>query len=466
MSRFVQRSLVWLALTTGMAAAQADSLRTADSVISRTVVTTIPVDPSLQVRSATYTPSGKVLVAYTKGTTDHLRHIDLAVMDDDGRNFRPFFSQQIPPREKDNGIRFMVFPDNKRIFLGDFIIECASLLETCDRPELLPVAYPAEVADGDNISHRWSEIIVAPDNEHIAWTALLANYSAAVFTGRLERTDDGYRIRDSLIVSTLEAFSPDPQHADGVIPNPVRNGEVKQFVQGGGAISLVGALERDTADSVVYELASGDLQQITHDPGYDETTIFSPDEKLGIVMTTRFSPQTNLAILGVLPRPYPASLNMGLNMHSYIYSVTGVRQSRPGNIGPALIDIEASRTQRGYQGVNLSTSEEWVFRSPMSWHPSSKKAMWIEGRRGAGARHDAGLPPGSGGGGGTDARSHCPCADGLGGNRRICPPGQRYGREGLRQTVGPHRVPSLAHRHHRKALRELQRRRRRCLQRQ
>src|SRR3546814_8148812 len=60
-------------------------------------------------------------------------------------------------------------------------------------------------------------------------------------------------------------------------------------------------------------------------------------------MTTRFSEKTDPAILGLLPRPYPDSLNMGLSMFAYTYAVTGVRREREGNIGPALIDIGASK---------------------------------------------------------------------------------------------------------------------------
>lgn len=352
------------------------------SSIGRYEIYTVPFDPGLQVRSATYTPSGKVLVSYAKDASQPRRQIELATMDDDGRNLRPFFSQMLPERPKDNGIRFMVFADNKRIFLGDFIIECATSLETCAKPALLPVEYPAEVADGEHISHRWSEMIIAPDNRHVSWTALLSNYSAVVFTGELERTAACYRIGKARIVSTMDPFIKDPRHADGVIPQTVRGGEVKQFVHGGTVISLAGARDRDLADSTVLHLTSGDVEAITDTPGYDETTIFSPDERLGVVMSSRFSPQSDLAVLAMMPRPYPAALNMGLNSLAYNYSVSGVRQQRSGSVGPALIEIAPSKTQEGYLGANLNTAEDWVFGSPMSWHPSSTKAMWMEGKRG------------------------------------------------------------------------------------
>jgi hypothetical protein len=351
--------------------------------IGRHEIYTLPLDKGFVPRSATYTPSGRVLVSSARGEAEQ-RQVTLVVMDDDGRNARTIFSQAVAPRPKDNGIRFMIFPDNKRIFMGDFVLECAPSLDDCGKSTLLPVTYPAEVADGNHIAHRWSEMIVAPDNRHISWTTLLANFSALVFTGELVKEDAGYVIHKTRIVSTLDPFEKDPKHPDGVIPQVYRGGDVKQFVYGGSAISLAGARASDVADSVVHHLASGEMETITRTPGYDETTIFSPDERLGMVMTTRFSPGTDLAILGMMPRPYPDSLNMGLNMLVYTYGVTGVRASRSGNVGPALIEIAASKKQDGYLGINLNTDDKWVFRSPMSWHPNSTKALWMEGLRAGG----------------------------------------------------------------------------------
>lgn len=377
---------VGLALLVGPAAVLADSqsatTQLAGSAIGRHTVTTLPMPAGIFVRSGTYTPSGKVLVRYARDKAVEGREVNLATIDDDGRNFRPFFSGTIPARPKDNGIRFMVFPDNKRIFLGDFVLECPTSLETCKDPGLLPVRYPAEVDSGSHIMHRWSEMIVAPDNKSIAWTTLYNNGRAAVFTAELRKQGAGYIAANPLIVSTLDAFPKDPNHADGVQPQPIRGGEVKQFVRGGAAISVAGGTKRDIADSVVHHLGSGRMEVITQTAGYDETTIFSPDERLGVVMSARFSERSDPAILALMPRPYPDSLNMGLNWAAYTYAVTGVRQARPGNVGPALIEIDRSKSEPSYLGTNLNTDANWVFNSPMSWHPSGKKALWPETRRG------------------------------------------------------------------------------------
>lgn len=351
--------------------------------VGRVEVATLPFAKGEQLASATYTPSGRVLVSYQSRSGGDPRDLVLVTMKDDGSDLRPLFAGRIPDRPKDNGIRYMVFADDRRVFLGDFVLECEAALETCGRAKLIPVAYPPEVAGGEHIAHRWSEMVIAPDNRHVAWTTLFSNFSAALFTGELRREADGYRIVAPRIVSNLEPFAKDPRHADGVIPLPVRGGEVKQFVHGGTALSLVGAVSRDLPDSVTQDLATGAVRAVTDTPGYTETTIFSPDERLGVTMTTRFSPQTDPAVLGLLPRPYPASLNMGLSMFAYTYAVTGVRTVREGNVGPALIDIAASQQQDGYLGTNLGTEDGWVFNSPISWHPGSRKAMWVENRRGS-----------------------------------------------------------------------------------
>ncbi|MFD1613283.1 hypothetical protein ACFSCW_15865 [Sphingomonas tabacisoli] len=345
-------------------------------------ITTLKLPAGVTVRSATYTPSGKVLLSYSAGRGGGPDPIRLATMDDDGRNFRPFFAKPVAEKAQSNGTRYMVFADNRRVLLGDYVIECREALEECRDPALLPVKYPAEIASGDHIAVRWSEIVIAPDNRHMAWTTLFANYSAMVFLGELRRDGSRYVIDDPRIISTLDRFRNDPAHADGVLPRPLLGGEVKQFVHGGRALSVVGAAERDLPGSVVIHLDSGDREVITNPPGYTETTIFSPDERLGIVMSPRFAERTDLKLLSLMPRPYPDSLNMGLSMLAYTHSVTGVRRGRPGTVGPVLIDIGAARSDHGHLGIDLARDEKWVFYSPMSWHPGSRKAMWIEGEQG------------------------------------------------------------------------------------
>jgi hypothetical protein len=89
---------------------------------------------------------------------------------------------------------------------------------------------------------------------------------AAVALGSLRRSSTRYSIENAQVISTI----------DNVFSGTVRGGEVKQFVRGGTAISLVGSKDGNLIDSVVQELESNATIQITFTPGYDETTIFSP----------------------------------------------------------------------------------------------------------------------------------------------------------------------------------------------
>ncbi|GHU70755.1 hypothetical protein FACS189450_05700 [Spirochaetia bacterium] len=341
--------------------------------------------------TATYTSSGTVLLSYKTSTeAEEKDYYNIAVINDDGTNFRNIFSGIIPKQPKSNGIRFMVFQNNKQVLLGDYVLECSPSIDDCTEAKLVPVVYPWEMEKDPRTIAHWSEIIIAPDNEHICWTILRSDV-CPVGLGILEREKDRYVIAKARIISSMKPFEKDEKNPGYFIPQIIRGGEVKQFVRGGTAISLVGAKDTAMTNSVVQDLCSENIDRITNAPGYDETTIFSPDERLGIVMSSRGSPKTDPAIFGLMPRPHPYAVQ-GMMMTLYLYAVAGVRTFRQGNIGPVLIDIERSMNEEGYQGVVLNDPEEkWVYCSPMSWHPSGKKAMWPEVLRGSGAPEDSGI---------------------------------------------------------------------------
>ena len=354
------------------------------SGVGRIEVTTIPMPAFARELSPTYTYSGKVLVLFRKvDDPPDSEFWNVAVGNDDGTEFRTIFSGVISQHEKANGIRHMPFRDNKRVLLGDYVLECDPDIDQCVRAELVPVRYPWAIEREPHTTHHWSEIIIAPDNEHIAWTMLRTDNLAANAMGSLRRRRKSYVIARPQIISAVRTFETDKQRPEYLVPQIVRGGEVKQFVRGGTAISLVGKKDGAITDSVVQDLTSNEITQITTAPGYDETTIFSPDERLGIVMSTRGSKTTDPAIFGLVPRPHTYA-TQSLIMHLYMYAVDGVRKFRRGNIGPVLIQVERSMNEPGYQGVQLNDPrEEWVYVSPMSWHASGKRAMWPEMVRGS-----------------------------------------------------------------------------------
>ena len=329
--------------------------------------------------SGTYTATGTVLVSYRE-EKDSESYRRLAIVEDDGANFRQIFSADLPIKPGANGIRYMIFADGKRILLGDWIIECNPDLDHCEHAELIPVEYPELPGQSNPNAMRWSEIIVSPSCTHMAWTTLNGLDGATNRLARLERRSNCYTLEDVQIISTMDFFVPDDQHPGAIRRGTIRGGELKQFIRGGLAVSEAGSAEGTRiSDSVVQDLDSTEVRRITRTCCYDETTIFSPDERLGIVMTTRFSPKTNCAALAWLPRPFMSASLRGTTLPVYMLSVAAGRRMPGVNIGPALIDIQRSMTEEGYMGVNLSDPEgEWVYYSPMSWHPGCKRAMWVE----------------------------------------------------------------------------------------
>ncbi len=354
-----------------------------DQGVGTVQVSTLRVPQGIMVETAHFSPTGHVLLRYSR--TDGSTEQGFAVMDDDGSHFRVLVAQA------GEGGKLLPFADNTRILLGDSVLECpeGTTLDTC--PEgaaaIVPLVYPQEMLDDPKVARAWSEVVVSPDCEHVAWTMLRTDCGAANALGQLVRGEDGYTVEDARYCSSIAPFALDADDPARLVPLPVVGGEVKQFVHGGAALSLVGADASGASQSVVTSIATGATQLVTNCPGYDETTIFSPDERYGMTMTTRFSPTTDLGVLGLVPRPFGDPVRT-MASTIYTYGVTGVRSERQGNVGPALINIQRSMSEKGYVGIDLSSPDEnWVYASPMSWNGDGTKAMWMERQRqGGGVR--------------------------------------------------------------------------------
>ena len=226
-------------------------------------------------------------------------------------------------------------------------------------------------------------MVVAPDMIHVAWTSLNMACGAVDFLGKFERTADSYKIVDSKIISTINFLEKDKTNETILIPQAPRGGEIKQFVAGGNGLTLVGTQPDEFVKSVFQSLTTNETYTLSHEIGYDETSILSPDEKLGIAMSTRFSPKTSMGILGLMPRPYCSFVLSKIIESVYTYAVTNVRQYRKGNVGPVLFEKEKSMKDPNYHGIDLHDKEDkYVFNSPISWHPNNLKAIWPETLRG------------------------------------------------------------------------------------
>ena len=340
------------------------------------------------IKDPIYSPTNKIIMSYRDSNTDSYH---IGVVDDDGNNLHNIYNGELPQAKGSNGARIMPYADNKRLLIGDYVIETEPNLDDCDitKTKALPIKYPDEITSDKIFVLRWTEIIIAPDNLHIGWTSIayLNGLTTSInFIGRLEKnsTLDGYEINNATIISDI-SFVHEVEGKPGILKSIdyIHGGEIKQFTGGGTKITLAGAVKQGMSRSIVQDLLSNDTYALSHEAGYEETTIISPDGQLGLTMSTRFSPKTNCAILGLLPRPDSVFTLMGMNRYAYEYSITKVRTNRVGNIGPVLI-INERVPEIDYHGYDLhddSDNQAWVFRSPLSWHQSSAAAIWPERHR-------------------------------------------------------------------------------------
>lgn len=348
---------------------------TDDQSIGTIRISTLQVPEGVTASRSTYTYTGSVILNYAKDGTN-----GVGIMQDDGSGFKSLINGYTAPR-------LFPYADNTRVLTGDQVLECpeGTTLDTCPENSMTAynIVYPKEFTEDKKVQKIWSEIVLSPDNKHMAWTMLRTDSGAAIAIGELKRQGDVYTVENAKLCSHMNTYVSDPDREGYLIRSEVVGGEVKQFVHGGEALSVVGSDQSGVAQYVVVDIASGENTVITHTPSYDETTMFSPDEKYGITMSTRFSPSTTPNVLGIVPRPIGDAMQ-NITSVIYMYGVTGVRKERPGNIGPVLINIDRSTNEEDYRGICLADpAEQWVYASPMSWNPDSTKAMWQEKERGA-----------------------------------------------------------------------------------
>lgn len=340
------------------------------------IIRELPLPEGADPRFTTYTPSGRVACAWRK-KDDPKDYLRIMTLNDDGTDVNPVWEGDFKLIYQSNGFRYMPFTDNKRAYIGDYILECSPNCDHTEYAEMIPIHYPETLTKSPGLWMVWSENVVSPDNEYIAWSTLGINH--AVYLAKLRREEKCYELDNIRCVSRPGMIVEDPDQPGFFLEGPVRGGEVKQFIRGGLGLSFVGT-GRGSGASMVQALDSEEVLTVTNTPCYDETTMFSPDEKLGVTMSTRFSPKTNCAVLGMIPRRgNMMTKSSAINM-VYMYAVAGARAFTEGaNVGPALIDIEKSMSDLNYTGLDLHDPEDrFVYYSPISWHPGSKKAMWNE----------------------------------------------------------------------------------------
>ena len=206
----------------------------------KTSLSNIPLPEDIQIDDGHYMFDGNIFICYKRSTTNFTY---FGVISDEGKNFKELYGEEFIVTDKANGIRLIPFRDNKRIYLGDFVFECNDTNKTiseCEKGVLIPVIYPEIVVKNPYTYKTWSEMVVAPDMVHVAWTSLNAACGAVDFLGKFQRTENSYEIVDCKIISTINFVEKDPSDESKLITKKIRGGEIKQFIEGGNALTLVG----------------------------------------------------------------------------------------------------------------------------------------------------------------------------------------------------------------------------------
>lgn len=346
--------------------------------LGRVRIATLPLSADTVLARCSYSFSGRVVVVTREGADTVITTVN-----DDGTAPLEVY------RGSGSGTsRILPFKDNTRVLMGDNVLEVPEgyTLDNCPAGsgKLVPIEFPSEFSSDSAVVDKWTEVIIAPDCVHFAWTIRRSDCGAVNAMGELRKSGDRYVIENAEYISSMNGFTQDPSDPEKLVAEPVIGGEVKQFIEGGRAISLVGAAPNGMADSVKQDIATGEVTLLSRAPGYDETTLLSPDESLGAVMTSRFSDKTDMGALGLVERPIGQPLH-NILAQVYMYCVTGVRSGREGNVGPALVEMERALSDINYKGVYLGDpNEEFIFRSPLSWNDTGTKLMWIEGKKSGG----------------------------------------------------------------------------------
>ena len=125
-------------------------------------IRTVPLPEGVNPGFATYTPSGRVAIQYTL-PSDPKGYAHIITQEDDGTDVCEIFYGDITPIYRSNGFRYMPFNDNKRAYIGDWILECEPDCDHAVSSRLVPIHYPDELVNTKSLWMVWSEIVVSPD---------------------------------------------------------------------------------------------------------------------------------------------------------------------------------------------------------------------------------------------------------------------------------------------------------------
>lgn len=278
-----------------------------------------------------------------------------------------------------------VFPDGRRVLWGDFerafVLECAPSVLQCDERRLMPVDVSGERGTGlpgllDPLVLGSGVWHLAPDGEHIGWTASRLD-TRPMLVARLVRGTDRY------VATNIKTVNP-PGPRNGLDSNPVgwTNGgalyELKGFTDGGASVTYVTSRFEGNPDLYKTNLATGAITRLTGHPDWDEDGGDSPDGELMLLHSDRGMHRVDAA--GLLPRrsfvDYPISVNAAIY---YVGHDEGFQCDLQPWLLPASGDGEGrllGQPLAPYEGGDLHAQNNVPGRG--AWNPTSTKVALTE----------------------------------------------------------------------------------------
>ena len=326
-----------------------------------------------------YNYQNQLVVIYQKNSGNNYF---VGIADEDGDNLKQIYEFK---EGELNDLTFInrasSFSDGKRLLIAGKILECSSSFSDCKNTKIYDIEFPEEVKKIKNLLYLYTEPIVDYNGNYIFWSSFDNDMNAFNFYGELKFEDNKYKIINARGISNFFYDLYNKETGTFSLPKILRNGPIKQLIDGGKGLSIAGFLNYGLRKGINQSLQNDELEPLSLYEGYEGDTIISPDSELAAIMTTRFSPNTSLDIIGFIPTPYSIIPSYYVSNDLYMFSEMNIRKdsTKKANLGPALVELANSKKDKDYKGRNLTNEDNnWIFNGFISWAQDNLRFMFDE----------------------------------------------------------------------------------------
>ena len=340
------------------------------------------VDPDT-VTDASFHPNGEHVIWAAKLTGESDFRIMISKID--GSEFNCLTC----PLEGLPFVKLDIFSDGRRIVVGNQVIaglpfplpypspfpgfetvpilECTPSLLDCQTPELVFVRVPFDPDDPALFpNQRVREFRISPDGVHLGWTQIRDDSLLGLVpvAGELRREADHYELDNVEVLTPLKSPM-EPRPDGGFDFKPPNAGEIKNFLNGGATFALLTEDFAINSDAGRVDMATGQVERLTHHPDYDEPIDVSPDDRWLVVGSKRNQDATLdvTAAFGLVPRP-----NFVLLAGSQLISTWAFAGNSGLNRGLDTWLIDRLGARGDYIGQNLSDDVCYGGREREQWN--------------------------------------------------------------------------------------------------